>query len=84
MIENTLIKTQPILKVHNLGITLHRDGLPIQLLIGVGFTLESGSTLGILGESGCGKSLLAKALVSIFPPESTVMGEILFCPGDKE
>lgn len=32
----------------------------------------------------CGKSLLAKALVSIFPPESKVMGEILFCPGDKE
>lgn len=84
VIENPLIKTQPILKVHNLGITLHRDGLPIQLLKGVGFTLESGSTLGILGESGCGKSLLAKALVSIFPPESTVMGEILFCPGDKE
>ncbi len=47
---------------------------------GVGFTLETGKTLGIVGESGCGKSVTALSIMGLIPrPAGQVAaGEILF------
>jgi peptide/nickel transport system ATP-binding protein len=42
---------------------------------GVGFTLRRGETLGLVGESGCGKSTVGKAIVQLLRPTS---GEVLF------
>lgn len=46
------------------------------LLDGVGFSLEAGETLGVVGESGCGKSLLALALMGLLPTSLTASGSV--------
>lgn len=55
------------------------DGL-IRAVDGVSFGLEKGRTLGIVGESGCGKSVTALSLLRLFPtpPARIVSGEVLF------
>lgn len=42
------------------------------------FTLKQGRTLAIVGESGCGKSLISKAIVGLLPSTLTLSGEIFF------
>ncbi|MDP7656807.1 MAG: ATP-binding cassette domain-containing protein, partial [Roseibacillus sp.] len=47
---------------------------------GVSFSVDRGKTLGIVGESGCGKSVTAMSLISLLPrPAGRVLeGEVLF------
>ena len=56
-----------------------RDGV-VRAVDGVSFTLEKGKTLGIVGESGCGKSVTALSIMGLIPrpPAKIVEGEILF------
>ena len=49
------------------GLTVARDGAARPLLDGVSFSLAAGETLAIVGESGCGKSLTALALMGLLP-----------------
>ena len=56
-----------------------REGV-VRAVDGVSFTLEKGKTLGIVGESGCGKSVTALSIMGLLPrpPAKIVEGEILF------
>lgn len=65
-----------LLEVSNLSIQLqtHR-GLALAVR-DVSFTLERGATLGLIGESGCGKSLTALALMGLLPEHAQVEGRI--------
>jgi len=59
-----------ILSVRNLATHFHtRDGV-IRAVDGVSFDLEAGETLGIVGESGCGKSVTALSILRLIPPET--------------
>ncbi|MGH3385531.1 MAG: ABC transporter ATP-binding protein [Nocardioidaceae bacterium] len=68
----------PLLEVENLQVEFHtRDGVA-NAINGVSFTLDAGETLGILGESGCGKSVTAQAIMGILdiPPAKITGGSI--------
>lgn len=57
-----------LLEVENLCVTYPvPHGKPLQAVRGVSFSLDAGSTLGIVGESGCGKSSLAKTIMGLQP-----------------
>jgi len=60
-----------LLTVQELRVTYRTPGQkPVEAVRGVSFSVDAGGSLGIVGESGCGKSSLAKALIGLQPPSS--------------
>ena len=66
----------PLLEVENLRVTLNTSRGPADALRGISFALERGQTLGLIGESGCGKSITALALMGLLPDGARVTGLI--------
>lgn len=67
-----------LLEVENLQVSFHTYAGEVKAVRGITFGVEKGETLALVGESGCGKSVTAKALMRLFERTS---GEIL--PGSK-
>lgn len=68
-----------LLEVKNLKTHFHMEQGLVRALNGVDFTINRGETIGIVGESGCGKSVTARSIMRIVPkPGEIVDGEILF------
>ena len=66
----------PLLEVTDLRVNLNTARGTAAALRGVSFTLQRGQTLGLIGESGCGKSLTALALMGLLPDAAQVTGSI--------
>ena len=60
----------PLLTVDDLVVSFSRGGNTVQAVAGVSFTLDEGETLGLVGESGCGKSTTGRAVVQVEKPTS--------------
>lgn len=77
--------TQPLLSVKNLKTQFKmREGL-VRAVDGVSFDVYPGQTVGVVGESGCGKSITMRSILGIVrPPGQVVEGEILFNRGGDE
>ncbi len=69
---------QPIIQVKNLGVNIKMDEGLLTPVRGVDFEIYPGETLGLVGESGCGKSLTSKAILGINDKKCTSTGEIFF------
>ncbi|MHA6253128.1 ABC transporter ATP-binding protein [Oceanobacillus sp. CAU 1775] len=68
-----------LVEVRNLDIDYHTQNGPLKAVSDISFTLEEGERLGLVGESGCGKTTLAKSLMRLLPENGVVSkGEILF------
>ncbi len=63
----------PLLEVKDLAVHFPAVPLPVRAVDGVSFTLERGETLALVGESGCGKSTVARAIMGLLRPTA---GEI--------
>ncbi len=69
----------PILSVRDLETHFHSDEGVVRAVDGASFDLRAGRTLGVVGESGCGKSVTARSILRIVErPGEIVGGEILF------
>lgn len=68
----------PLLQVNNLSVQLQTQRGPADAVRAVSFSLERGQTLGLIGESGCGKSITALSLMGLLPESSVVSGSIRF------
>jgi peptide/nickel transport system ATP-binding protein len=60
--------TAPLLFVADLSVHIDTKKGMVRPVDGVSFSLASGRTLGLVGESGCGKSMLCRALIRLLPP----------------
>ena len=67
----------PLLSVRDLHVTYVSDAGEVPAVRGVSFDLAPGETLGLAGESGCGKSSIAGALLRVLPRGTRVTGEVL-------
>jgi peptide/nickel transport system ATP-binding protein len=67
----------PLLSVRDLHVTYGTRAGRIPAVRGVDFDLAVGETLGLAGESGCGKSSLAGALLRLLPKGTQVTGQVL-------
>ena len=70
----------PLLDVRGLTAELSLEEGPVRAVDGVSFSVPPGGTLGVVGESGCGKSLTALSVLGLAPdpPVRVVGGEVLF------
>ena len=74
----TLPPATPLLDVRQLDIAFRGSRGPIEAVRGLDLTLQRGQTLALVGESGCGKSTTALALLRLLAPGTQVRGQILF------
>lgn len=72
-----------VLSVEHLSITFFKDKASIPTIDDVSFTLERGETLGIVGESGCGKSMTVNGILQMVPEPGRITGGSIKLHGDE-
>ena len=71
--------SEPILKVRGLRVEIPTRRGVVRAVDGASFSLGRGETLGLVGESGCGKSMTLRAIVGLLPsPGRIVAGQVLY------
>ena len=73
-------KGDELLKVNNLVVEYTSGGNVVHAVNDVSFEIRRGESLGVVGESGCGKSTIAKAILRILPDRAARIagGEVLY------
>ena len=73
------MRMAPLLSVRDLAVQFKTRKSTVRAVNGISFDLEPGETLGIVGESGCGKSVSSLAMLGILPRAGRVTGgEVMF------
>jgi len=68
-----------LLDVKNLETVFKQRKIIIHAVNGISFSIKKGEMLGVVGESGCGKSVSMLSIVNLIPPSGTIKnGQILF------
>lgn len=68
---------KPLLEVKDLCIRFPRHG-DVDVVDHVSYSVRPGQTMGLVGESGCGKSITALTVMGLLDPRATVSGEVLY------
>lgn len=69
----------PLLEIRNLNTVFYTEEGAVQAVNGVNLSIERGQVLGVVGESGCGKSITSLSVLGLVPPPGRIArGEIIF------
>ena len=71
-----------MLDIQDLSVVIHRPGRQVAALSNVSFTVAPGEVVGLVGESGGGKSMVARAIVGMLPSGSHATGRVGFDGAD--
>jgi ABC-type microcin C transport system duplicated ATPase subunit YejF len=76
--------SRPLLALDGLTVAFDTDQGERRVVEEASFTVDAGETVGLVGESGCGKSVTAMSIMRLLasPPARTLAGRILFEGGD--
>jgi peptide/nickel transport system ATP-binding protein len=66
------VPTPPVLSVRDLRTYFHTDAGTARSVDGISFDVHAGETLGIVGESGCGKSVTALSILRLIRPPGEI------------
>jgi peptide/nickel transport system ATP-binding protein len=69
---------EPLLEVRDLSVRFDTDERSVHAVDGMSLELGAGQVLGIVGESGCGKSVTALSILGLLPKTATVTGSVRF------
>ena len=69
---------EPLLEVRDLSVRFDTDDGAVHAVDGMSLELGSGQVLGIVGESGCGKSVTALSILGLLPKTASVTGSVRF------
>lgn len=75
---NSAPGSPPLLAVSDLRVEVLADGALRPAVDGVSFTIEPGECLAVVGESGCGKTMVGRALLDLLPEGARRSGSLLF------
>ena len=70
-----------ILDVQHIHMRFHSKGVCVRAVTDVSFTVNEGETIGIVGESGCGKTTLGRCIVRAYEPSE---GDVYYTAADGE
>src|SRR5258705_7366064 len=68
------MSSEPLLEVDGLSVHIPSARGLVEAVDGVSFSLDRGEVIGIVGESGCGKSMLALSLMRLVPEPGRIVG----------
>lgn len=76
--------TTPLVSFNHLSVSFAGERTRVRAVQEVSFTIQAGQTVGVVGESGCGKSVTAMTLMGLLPPQAARIdgGEIRFADRD--
>ena len=72
-----------LLEVNNLSVSFNTMRGPLHAIDRISFGLEPGETLGIVGESGCGKSITSLAIMGLLPPNALLKAALMTFAGKE-
>ena len=67
-----------LIEVRNFSIQFPNSHGDVKIVDNVNFTVRTGETMGLVGESGCGKSITAMAIMGLLPKTAKLSGEIIY------
>src|SRR5471032_2056977 len=74
--------SEPLLSIEDVAVDLPTPRGLLRAVDGVDLRLEAGQTLGVVGESGCGKTMLSRAILQLLPKRANLTGRVMFCGRD--